>query len=384
MKTYTPTHNPEAHGDEYWMARALRLAEQGLYSTSPNPRVGCVIVKDNVLVGEGWHQQAGGPHAEVHALRMAGDQAQAATAYVTLEPCSHFGRTPPCAHALANAGVARVVGACRDPNPQVAGRGFQYLRDAGIEVTETCLQNQAESLNAGFIQRMRSGLPWVRIKLAQSLDGRTAMASGESQWITGPAARRDVQRLRARSCAVITGARSVLIDNPSMTVRPAETGIKQPEHLWRQPLRVVIDGQQRLSGSEAVFDQPGDILLAVTNTSLVTVQRAATLGQLTLWQSPATQTGKVDLPALLRFLAEQGHNDILVESGARLAAAFVETGLVNELVLYCAPTLLGSNARPLLALPLDSMQQQIRWHWQDIRMVGQDLRLTLQPEAARP
>ncbi|MDP2547990.1 bifunctional diaminohydroxyphosphoribosylaminopyrimidine deaminase/5-amino-6-(5-phosphoribosylamino)uracil reductase RibD [Oceanobacter sp. 4_MG-2023] len=384
MKTYTPTHNPEAHGDEYWMARALRLAEQGLYSTSPNPRVGCVIVKDNVLVGEGWHQQAGGPHAEVHALRMAGDQAQAATAYVTLEPCSHFGRTPPCAHALANAGVARVVGACRDPNPQVAGRGFQYLRDAGIEVTETCLQNQAESLNAGFIQRMRSGLPWVRIKLAQSLDGRTAMASGESQWITGPAARRDVQRLRARSCAVITGASSVLIDNPSMTVRPAETGIKQPEHLWRQPLRVVIDGQQRLSGNEAVFDQPGDILLAVTNTSLVTVQRAATLGQLTLWQSPATQTGKVDLPALLRFLAEQGHNDILVESGARLAAAFVETGLVNELVLYCAPTLLGSNARPLLALPLDSMQQQIRWHWQDIRMVGQDLRLTLQPEAARP
>ncbi|MDO6681954.1 bifunctional diaminohydroxyphosphoribosylaminopyrimidine deaminase/5-amino-6-(5-phosphoribosylamino)uracil reductase RibD [Oceanobacter sp. 5_MG-2023] len=384
MKTYTPTHSPEAHGDEYWMARALRLAEQGLYSTSPNPRVGCVIVKDNVLVGEGWHQQAGGPHAEVHALRMAGDQAQAATAYVTLEPCSHFGRTPPCAHALANAGVARVVGACRDPNPQVAGRGFQYLRDAGIEVTETCLQNQAESLNAGFIQRMRSGLPWVRIKLAQSLDGRTAMASGESQWITGPAARRDVQRLRARSCAVITGASSVLIDNPSMTVRPAETGIKQPEHLWRQPLRVVIDGQQRLSGNEAVFDQPGDILLAVTNTSLVTVQRAATLGQLTLWQSPATQTGKVDLPALLRFLAEQGHNDILVESGARLAAAFVETGLVNELVLYCAPTLLGSNARPLLALPLDSMQQQIRWHWQDIRMVGQDLRLTLQPEAARP
>jgi diaminohydroxyphosphoribosylaminopyrimidine deaminase/5-amino-6-(5-phosphoribosylamino)uracil reductase len=384
MKTYTPTHNPEAHGDEYWMARALRLAEQGLYSTSPNPRVGCVIVKDNVLVGEGWHQQAGGPHAEVHALRMAGDQAQAATAYVTLEPCSHFGRTPPCAHALANAGVARVVGACRDPNPQVAGRGFQYLRDAGIEVTETCLQNQAESLNAGFIQRMRSGLPWVRIKLAQSLDGRTAMASGESQWITGPAARRDVQRLRARSCAVITGASSVLIDNPSMTVRPAETGIKQPEHLWRQPLRVVIDGQQQLSGNEAVFDQPGDILLAVTNTSLVTVQRAATLGQLTLWQSPATQTGKVDLPALLRFLAEQGHNDILVESGARLAAAFVETGLVNELVLYCAPTLLGSNARPLLALPLDSMQQQIRWHWQDIRMVGQDLRLTLQPEAARP
>ncbi|MDP2609853.1 MULTISPECIES: bifunctional diaminohydroxyphosphoribosylaminopyrimidine deaminase/5-amino-6-(5-phosphoribosylamino)uracil reductase RibD [unclassified Oceanobacter] len=384
MKTYTPTHNPEAHGDEYWMARALRLAEQGLYSTSPNPRVGCVIVKDNVLVGEGWHQQAGGPHAEVHALRMAGDQAQAATAYVTLEPCSHFGRTPPCAHALANAGVARVVGACRDPNPQVAGRGFQYLRDAGIEVTETCLQNQAESLNAGFIQRMRSGLPWVRIKLAQSLDGRTAMASGESQWITGPAARRDVQRLRARSCAVITGASSVLIDNPSMTVRPAETGIKQPEHLWRQPLRVVIDGQQRLSGNEAVFDQPGDILLAVTNTSLVTVQRAASLGQLTLWQSPATQTGKVDLPALLRFLAEQGHNDILVESGARLAAAFVETGLVNELVLYCAPTLLGSNARPLLALPLDSMQQQIRWHWQDIRMVGQDLRLTLQPEAARP
>ncbi|MFK4753384.1 bifunctional diaminohydroxyphosphoribosylaminopyrimidine deaminase/5-amino-6-(5-phosphoribosylamino)uracil reductase RibD [Oceanobacter antarcticus] len=377
-------NTPIEHSDEYWMAKALRLAERGLYSTSPNPRVGCVIVKDNRLIGEGWHQQAGGPHAEVHALRMAGDQAQHATAYVTLEPCSHFGRTPPCANALAAAGVARVVGACRDPNPQVGGRGFQHLRDAGIEVTESCLQAQAEALNTGFIQRMRSGLPWVSIKLAQSLDGRTAMASGASQWITGPDARRDVQRLRARSCAVITGASSVLIDNPSMTVRPAETGIEQPEHLWRQPLRVVIDGQQRLSGNEKLFNQSGDILLAVTDPTRVTVQRAAELGQLTLWQSPPTRSGKVDLPALLQFLAAQGHNEVLVESGAHLAAAFVESGLVNELVLYCAPTLLGSSARPLLVLPLESMQQQMRWQWQDIRMIGNDLRLTLRPEQDQP
>lgn len=364
---------------EFFMARALQLAALGLYSTSPNPRVGCVIVRDGDIVGEGWHQKAGEPHAEVNALRMAGDKARGATAYVTLEPCSHYGRTPPCAEGLINAGVARVVGACSDPNPLVAGRGYQMLRDAGIEVLTPCLEGQAIALNKGFMQRMKTGLPYVRIKLAQSLDGRTAMASGESQWITGPAARADVQRLRARSCAVITGAGSVLSDDPSMTVRPQETGIDQEQRLWRQPLRVIIDGQQRLSGSEKLFSLPGDILLAVADASRCHVQRDSALGQLSIWQAPLTVQGKVDLTALLAELGRLGCNEVLVESGAQLAGAFVAAGQVNELVLYCAPTLLGSDARPLLSLGLERMQQQLRWQWQDVRMVGGDLRLTLTP-----
>jgi diaminohydroxyphosphoribosylaminopyrimidine deaminase/5-amino-6-(5-phosphoribosylamino)uracil reductase len=363
---------------EFYMARALQLAAQGLYSTSPNPRVGCVIVRDGDIVGEGWHQKAGEPHAEVHALRMAGDKARGATAYVTLEPCSHHGRTPPCAEGLINAGVARVIGACSDPNPLVAGRGYNMLRDAGIEVITPCLEAQAIELNRGFMQRMSSGLPLVRIKLAQSLDGRTAMASGESQWITGPQARADVQRLRARSCAIITGADSVLIDNPSMTVRPHETGIEQEQRLWRQPLRVIIDGQQRLSGNEAIFSQAGDILLAQRGDERP-LQRAAELGSLSQWSSPqaANADRHIDLTALLQHLAQLGCNEVLVESGAQLAGAFVAAGLVDELVLYCAPTLLGSNARPLLSLGLDSMSEQIRWQWNDVRMVGNDLRLIL-------
>ena len=368
--------------DQYWMAKALKLAANGLYSTSPNPRVGCVIVQtapdgNQTLVGSGWHQQAGGPHAEVHAMRDAGEQAKGATAYVTLEPCSHYGRTPPCAKGLIEAGVGRVVGACFDPNPQVAGRGYNMLREAGIEVTENCLQAEAEQLNVGFMKRMRSGLPYVRIKLAQSLDGRTAMQSGESQWITGPQARRDVQRLRARSCAVITGADSVLIDNPSMTVRPAETGIEQPEQLWRQPLRVLIDSQNRVGPDARLFSLEGNILIASSsepkadfNDCIATVEH---------WNN--TAASQVDLEALLRQLGDQGCNEILVESGAKLAGAFVAAGLVDELVVYTAPTLLGSKARPLLALPFERMNQQLRWQWQDVRMVGNDLRLTLTPQA---
>ena len=362
---------------EFYMARALQLAELGLYSTSPNPRVGCVIVKDGAIVGEGWHQKAGEPHAEVHALRMAGEQARGATAYVTLEPCSHYGRTPPCAEGLIKAGVARVVGACSDPHPLVAGRGYTMLREAGIEVITPCLETQAIAINKGFMQRMQTGLPYTRVKLAQSLDGRTAMASGESQWITGPQARADVQRLRARSCVVLTGADSVLIDNPSMTVRPQESGIEQEERLWRQPLRVIIDGRQRLRGDEQIFAQSGDILLAVSDSTAVNIQRDPALGQLSVWQSPAGADSKVDLSALLRHLGELGHNEVLIESGAQLAGAFVQAGLVNELVLYCAPTLLGSNARPLLSLGLNSMAEQIRWQWADVRKVGNDLRLTL-------
>ena len=213
------------------MQQALALAEKGLYTTSPNPRVGCVIVKDGKVIGQGWHQKAGEPHAEVFALREAGARAQGATAYVTLEPCSHYGKTPPCAKALIDAGIRQVVGAMPDPNPQVSGQGYQMLRKAGVSIIESCLENEAHLLNKGFIKRMTTGLPYVRAKLAMSLDGRTAMASGESQWITGGAARADVQSLRAQSCAIITGAQSTLIDDPSMTVRPEEAGLDIPANL---------------------------------------------------------------------------------------------------------------------------------------------------------
>jgi len=381
----TPEHSqptpsmPSNEQDEYWMAKALRLAEQGLTTTSPNPRVGCIIVKDGIEVGRGWHQQAGQPHAEVHALRAAGDQAKDATAYVTLEPCSHFGRTPPCAQALIAAGVARVVGATGDANPEVSGRGFQQLRDAGISVTEGCLEAQARALNAGFFKRMTHGLPWVRVKLAHSLDGRTAMASGESQWITGPAARQDVQRLRARSCAVITGADSVLHDNPSMNVRFHELTPSVPEALQRQPLRVVIDGQQRVPHDARLLSLPGDLWFAGHQDQYALPERDTSLGDTRYWHAAATPQGRTDLLALLQALGEQGCNEVLVETGANLAGAFISAGLVDELVLYCAPTLLGDRARPLLSLPLDTMAQQQRWHWQDVRMVGNDLRLTLTP-----
>lgn len=363
---------------EHYMARALQLARLGIYSTSPNPRVGCVIVKNEQVIGAGWHQKAGEAHAEINALAQAGDNAKGATAYVTLEPCSHFGLTPPCAQALIDAGIKTVVGACSDPNPQVSNQGYQALRQAGIEVITPCLEQPARALNAGFIQRMQTGLPKVQIKLAQSIDGRTAMASGESQWITGPSARQDVQRLRAQSCAILTGTDSVLTDDPSMTVRPAESGIELEERLWRQPLRVIIDGQQRLSGQEKIFAQAGDILLAVNDASVVDIQRPAHLGALELWQSPNKPDGKVCLTALLEALGQRGCNNVLVETGAQLAGAFIEQRLVSELILYCAPTLLGSSARPLTNLNLDKMSQQVRGQWQDIRMIGDDIRLTLE------
>ena len=366
--------------DLEWMADALRLAKKGLYTTSPNPRVGCVIVKDGVKVGEGWHQKAGEPHAEVHALRAAGDEARGATAYVTLEPCSHYGRTPPCAEGLIKAGVSRVVGAVRDPNPSVAGRGYEMLRQAGIEVVESCLESEAGAINAGFMKRMRTGLPYVRVKLAMSLDGRTAMASGESQWITGSAARRDVQALRAQSCAVITGADSVIIDNPSMTVRPDEAGLDIPEGLRRQPLRVIVDGAHRVSNEATIFDKPGDILIAARTPPASPINRDSGIGALSYWAGERDE--HTDIDALLRHLATQGSNEVLIESGAKLAGAFVSAGLVDELIVYCAPTLLGSDARPLLSLPLSEMKQQIRWQWQDVRMVGDDLRLTLRPDTS--
>lgn len=301
--------------DAHYMARALELARKGLYSTHPNPRVGCVIVRDGEVVGEGWHERAGEPHAEVHALRQAGERARGACAYVTLEPCSHHGRTPPCAEALVKAGVARVVAAMQDPNPQVAGNGLKRLADAGIEVASGVLEAEARALNPGFLKRMEHGLPYVRVKLAMSLDGRTAMASGESQWITGPAARSAVQRLRARSSVVLSSASSVLADNARMTVRGAELGLEADTAalaLSRPPLRVLIDGRLRLP-LDAPFYQAGPALVV---TAAEDDPRYAANGQ-ELLRLPGAD-GQVDLRQLLVELARRGINEVLVEAGPGL------------------------------------------------------------------
>lgn len=362
--------------DAHYMARALELARKGLYSTHPNPRVGCVIVQHGEVVGEGWHVRAGEPHAEVHALRQAGERARGACAYVTLEPCSHHGRTPPCAEALVQAGVSRVVAAMQDPNPQVAGRGLRRLAEAGVEVTSGVLEAQARALNPGFLKRMEQGLPFVRAKLAMSLDGRTAMASGESQWITGPAARAAVQRLRARSSVVLTSAQSVLADGARMTVRGAELGLDAEATalaLARAPLRVLIDGRLRLP-LDAPFFQAGAALVV---TAAQADPRYAAAGHELLVL--AGSDGQVDLPALLRLLAERGASEILLEAGAGLVGAFARQGLIDEYQLFVAGTFLGSEARPLLDWPLQRMADAPRLKITDMRAVGDDWRITAIP-----
>ncbi|MBV1787433.1 bifunctional diaminohydroxyphosphoribosylaminopyrimidine deaminase/5-amino-6-(5-phosphoribosylamino)uracil reductase RibD [Marinobacterium sp. D7] len=360
--------------DHQFMGRAIVLARRGLYTTDPNPRVGCVLVRDGEIVGEGYHVRAGEGHAEVNALRMAGDNACGATAYVTLEPCSHFGRTPPCADTLIDAGIRRMVCAMVDPNPAVAGRGLEKLRAAGIEVASGLMEREARALNPGFIKRMERGLPLVRIKLASSVDGRTAMASGESQWITGPQARSDVQRLRARSSAIVTGIDSVLIDNSSLTVRVDELGLEQADEIVaRQPLRVVLDTDLRLPVDAKILQQPG-------RTQVITRSRDENRIE-ALWSAGAEVIslpgeGRIDLQALLEHLASREQcNEVLVECGATLAGAFVGAGLVDELIQYMAPKLLGSQARPLLELPLERMAQQVPLALADIRHLGADLRL---------
>lgn len=366
--------------DHLHMAQALRQARRGLYTTDPNPRVGCVLVRDGTLVGKGGHLRAGEPHAEIHALRMAGDLARGATAYVTLEPCSHHGRTPPCADALIQAGVSRVVAAMKDPNPLVAGRGMARLAAAGITTASGLLEAQARQLNPGFISRMERGRPFVRLKLAASLDGRTAMRSGESQWITGAAARADVQRLRARSSAIVTGVDTLLHDNASLTVRAAELGLAPElaeQVVLRQPLRVVLDSQLRLPADARLLSLPGEVLVV---TALPPDHpRAGGLSEAgaRVLSLPGGD-GRVDLEALLaRLASEYQCNELLLECGATLAGAALQAGLVDELVLYMATTLLGSSARPLLELPLERMAQQYRLQLKDSRMLGDDLRLTL-------
>jgi diaminohydroxyphosphoribosylaminopyrimidine deaminase/5-amino-6-(5-phosphoribosylamino)uracil reductase len=354
--------------DHAFMARALRLAERGLFTTDPNPRVGCVIVRDGAVVGEGWHVQAGAGHAEVNALAAAGEAAHGATAYVTLEPCCHHGRTPPCTDALIAAGVKRVVIAMEDSNPQVAGNGVQALAAAGIDVTTGVLAAQAASINPGFIRRMQAGRPFVRCKLAMSLDGRTAMASGESRWITGAAARRDVHRLRARASAILSGIDTVLADDPSLNVRLDGEAVLQP-------LRVVLDSRLRLPPGARLLGLPGKTLV-LTGSADADRTTALTEAGAEVVRLPLDGE-RLDLTRVLQYLGERKLNELHVETGPVLSGALLQSGLVDELVIYVAAHLLGDAARGLFTLPgVETMDQRIELNIMDIRAVGDDWRIT--------
>lgn len=350
------------------MARALELAERGLATTHPNPCVGCVIAHDGRIVGEGWHERAGEAHAEVMALGAAGAAAAGASAYVTLEPCSHFGRTPPCTDALIQARIARVVFAIGDPNPRVGGAGALKLRQAGIEVESGLLAREAEELNVGYLSRMRRRRPWVRIKLAMSLDGRTALANGMSRWITSEPARRDVQQWRARSSAVLTGIGTVLADDPRLDVRVGA--------VRRQPLRVILDSRLRTPAAARILAKPGAALL------FSAIDEPARRGALELQGAKVERLAdsRPDLGQVLARLAELEVNEVLVEAGPTLAGAFLQGGFADELLLYIAPVLLGPQARPLLQLPeLSDLAQGRRYTIMDLCAVGADVRLRLRP-----
>jgi len=373
---------PFSADDHRHMARALRLAERGLYTTDPNPRVGCVLVRGGQVVGEGWHRRAGDAHAERVALAAAGDAARGATAYITLEPCSHHGRTPPCVDGLIEARVARVVAAMSDPNPLVAGHGLAMLREAGIGTGVGLLQADAEALNPGFLRRMRQGRPYVRCKLAMSLDGRTAMASGESQWITGGSARRDVQRLRARSSAILTGVGTVLADDPSMTVRlPVGDlpGVGDEAYL-RQPLRVVLDTRLRTQPRANMLSLPGATLIACGEGASAETEAELRAAGADVVRLPQLG-GRIDLSELLRLLASREVNELLIESGATLAGGALQAGLVDELIVYVAPNLMGDGARGLVSLPgLERLTERVDLRFDDLRRVGEDLRIVLRPQ----
>jgi diaminohydroxyphosphoribosylaminopyrimidine deaminase/5-amino-6-(5-phosphoribosylamino)uracil reductase len=351
--------------DHEFMARALRLAEHGLFSTAPNPRVGCVIVKDGLVVGEGWHHRAGEAHAEINALQAAGEAAGGATAYVTLEPCSHHGRTPPCAEALIAAKVGRVVAAMQDPNPQVAGEGLAQIRQAGIRVECGLLASEAQELNIGFVARMTRGRPWLRMKMAASLDGKTALQNGVSQWITGPAARQDGHRWRARACAILTGIGTVRDDDPQLNVRDVDTS--------RQPLKVVVDSRLELS-LDALVLRDGNVLVAAAVDDAARVAALRQLGaDVVLLPGPGD---KVDLPALMVELGRRGINEVHAEAGFKLNGSLLQAGLVDELLLYLAPCLIGDAARGMFNLPpLESLDGKRSLVMRDARLVGTDLRL---------
>ena len=366
--------------DHQFMARALRLAQKGLYTTMPNPCVGCVIVdSQGEIIGEGWHERAGEPHAEIHALRMAGSKAKGATVYVTLEPCSHYGRTPPCAEGLIKAEVGRVVAAVLDNNPSVAGRGMKMLQDAGIKVSYGLMSSEAEKLNQGFFKRMSTGRPFVRAKQAMSMDGRTAMSSGESQWITGPDARSEVQRLRARSCAIITGAGSIVCDDSSLTLRASELNLPDAEALCqRQPLRVVLDSRLETPTDAKVISSSGQCLIVASAEARP--ERKALLEQAgaEVWIQPEAGD-QIDLPSLLQELGRRECNNVLLEAGATLAGSMMTADLIDELVVFMAPVLMGSDARPLMNMPLLTMSEKKPLEIIDIRAVGTDWKITAKP-----
>jgi diaminohydroxyphosphoribosylaminopyrimidine deaminase/5-amino-6-(5-phosphoribosylamino)uracil reductase len=357
--------------DHLLMARALRLAERGAYTTRPNPMVGCVIAQGDEVVGEGFHQRAGEAHAEVLALQAAGERARGATAYVTLEPCAHTGRTGPCADALVAAGVARVVAAMRDPFPQVDGAGFDTLEAAGIPVSHGLMEAQARELNRGYLSRLVRGRPWVRVKLATSLDGRSALANGESKWISGEASRHDVQHWRARAGAIITGAGTVLADDPSLTVRLGDDTPFEP------PLRVVLDAGLATIARGRVRE--GDAPTLYIHAPDTKLSRGISAQLATV----AVKDGRFDLHAVLVLLAERGINEIQVEAGATLAAAFLEAGLVDELLLYIAPVLMGSQARPLFdGLNIEHMTDKLQLDIIETRRLGDDMRVLLHPRGS--
>jgi len=382
--------------DHRFMARAIELAQKGQYTTSPNPRVGCVLVSYNCgkskIIGEGYHKKAGQGHAEVNALNDAKakfpELIKGATAYVTLEPCSHFGRTPPCAQGLIDAEIQHVISAMVDPNPQVSGNGLTMLEQAGIKTQFGLLESAAKALNVGFIKRMTYGFPYVRAKLAASLDGKTAMKNGESKWITSSDARQDVQKLRAQSCAIITGADSVLIDDAKMNVRWSELGPLQStysETELRQPLRVVIDSQNRLTANLALFAEKSPVMIVRTlSCSSVDPLLVSPLENLATWPHfveqvaiNANQQGKASLTELLQLLAKRGINEVLIESGARLTGAFIEQNLVDELILYQAPKLMGGDGKSLIEMPVVTQLAQAKaLTISDVRMVGCDVRMT--------
>jgi diaminohydroxyphosphoribosylaminopyrimidine deaminase/5-amino-6-(5-phosphoribosylamino)uracil reductase len=364
-----------ADSDIQYMQRCLALAQKGRYTARPNPVVGALLVKEGQVLAEGWHEKAGEDHAEIMTLRSAGAEAKGATLYVSLEPCSFTGRTGPCADAVIEAGIVRLVFGMTDPNPAVNGKGLEKIKAAGIEVEGPVLEEQALALNAGFVKSMHSGLPYVRCKLGMSLDGRTAMASGESKWITGPEAREEVQQLRARSGAIVTGIETVLQDDPSLDVRV--------DFSIAQPLRVIVDSRLRVHSSLKMLSLPGEVIVATAVTSaelLENKRKEIDSDNVTLLSMP-NEEGKVDLRALLQFLADEREcRDVLLESGAELAGAMLSGRLVDEVITYIAPKFMGTDARPLLNLQgLERLEDALQLEILDVAMVGKDCRMRSRP-----
>lgn len=368
-------NEPFSPQDVAFMQLALDLAKQGEFTTTPNPSVGCVLVKDGEVVGKGFHAKAGEPHAEVMALREAGENARGATAYVTLEPCSHFGRTPPCAKGLVEAGVSKVIAAMCDPNPQVAGKGVQILSDAGIESAVGLLEENAEQLNKGFLKRMRTGKPFVQLKLAMSIDGKTAMASGESKWITGAQARADVQQYRAKASAILSTSQTVLADDPSLNVRweelPSDVKASYAQEKLRQPVRVILDSSHKVRSDFKVFSTESPVWLVGEDDYPLTG-----FPVFTEYLQLDRNQGETRLQALMAELGKRQINTLWVEAGATLAGALIAENLVDELIIYMAPKLLGDQARDLCHLPnLTQLADAPLWQLQSCEPVGDDLKL---------